>query len=155
MGPCIEYPDRERINAKGYARVPYGPQRYDAQGRKRGRSMVLLHRFVVEQVEGAPLAHGEIVMHLCDNPRCFRYDHLRRATQADNVADAAQKGRLVHHAGDDHPNTKLAVEKRDDVVAMRSAGHTFQAVADHFGISKTRVRQIVADHHATCPNWGR
>jgi len=36
---------------------------------------------------------GQIVRHLCDNPACFRYDHLAIGTQADNLADMAAKGR--------------------------------------------------------------
>jgi len=44
------------------------------------------------------LANGEIpeglhVLHRCDNPRCSRVEHLFLGTQADNMADMAQKGR--------------------------------------------------------------
>ena len=36
---------------------------------------------------------GLVVMHRCDNPPCFRYDHLRLGTHADNHADMVAKGR--------------------------------------------------------------
>jgi hypothetical protein len=36
---------------------------------------------------------GRVVMHLCDNAACFRYDHLAIGTNADNARDMANKGR--------------------------------------------------------------
>ena len=36
---------------------------------------------------------GKVVMHICDNPACFRYDHLRVGTQIDNIHDMFAKGR--------------------------------------------------------------
>ena len=53
---------------------------------------VLLHRWIVEQVEG-PLLPGEVVRHTCDNPPCFLYDHLARGTRSDNVLDSVERGR--------------------------------------------------------------
>ena len=40
----------------------------------------LLHRWVWEQVNG-PIPPGMVVMHRCDNPPCFRLDHLMLGTQ--------------------------------------------------------------------------
>ena len=36
----------------------------------------------------------DVVMHLCDNPSCVRYEHLRAGSQKDNMADAVKKGRV-------------------------------------------------------------
>ena len=57
-----------------------------------GERKSYLHRWVWEQVHG-PIPEGMVVMHRCDNPPCFRYDHLRLGTHADNVADRIAKGR--------------------------------------------------------------
>jgi hypothetical protein len=55
--------------------------------------MVTLHRWVMQQVYGAEAIAGKVVMHLCDNPACFRFDHLRIGTVADNTHDMIAKGR--------------------------------------------------------------
>jgi hypothetical protein len=34
-----------------------------------------------------------LVLHDCDNPPCFRLDHLRLGTHAENMADMRAKGR--------------------------------------------------------------
>lgn len=60
--------------------------------RKRKR-VVLLHRWVVAQVLGWEAIEDLYVMHLCDNPACYRYDHLQVGTQQDNARDAWDKGR--------------------------------------------------------------
>lgn len=51
------------------------------------------HRFAYEREYG-PIPKGMVIMHLCDNPRCCRPAHLRIATQAENIQNAAGKGRL-------------------------------------------------------------
>lgn len=48
------------------------------------------HRWVWEQVHGPTNLD---VLHRCDNPPCFRYDHLFAGTAKDNAADMMAKGR--------------------------------------------------------------
>ena len=40
-----------------------------------------------------------VVRHECDNPPCFRPEHLKGGTQADNLADMTSKGRRMDARG--------------------------------------------------------
>jgi len=79
--PCREWPGAR--NRGGY-------------GVKRDKLLkkpVLMHRWVVAQIHGWGAIEGKVVMHRCDNRRCYRYDHLRIGTHTDNARDMVAKGR--------------------------------------------------------------
>ena len=65
------------------------------------RNQQYLHRWVWEQVNG-PIPEGMLVRHRCDNPPCFRYDHLLLGTVADNTADMLERGRARNGKERDH-----------------------------------------------------
>lgn len=87
MTTILETPCREWQGARH-------PRGY-GQMKREGRS-IYVHRWVSEQIDG-PIPDGVVVMHRCDNPPCFRYDHLVRGTQKDNLQDMASKGRATMH----------------------------------------------------------
>ena len=131
--PCLVY--RGPLNAKsyGYPRL----SKTDRQGN-------LLHRWVVEQLEGVPLAPGEKVLHSCDNPPCFRYDHLRRGTQSENLLEAVAKGRhrMGIQPGESNGAAVLVAEQVLAIRAACAAGEPQRDVAKQFGISQTQVSNI-------------
>lgn len=139
MSRCRLY--RGPLNAGGYGRVPFGPPRFDAQGRRRGRQSVGLHRWVVEQVEGRPLEPGEVVLHLCDTPACFLYEHLRRGTQSENVQDAEAEGRGRRPHGEESPHAKLTAA---EALAIYTSTDRQRELAARFGVSRALVRHIKA-----------
>jgi hypothetical protein len=51
-----------------------------------------MHVWVWEQINGK-VPKGKQVCHHCDQPLCFRYDHLWLCTQLENIADRHAKGR--------------------------------------------------------------
>lgn len=63
----------------------YGSFRVRGQQRK-------AHRISYELAYGR-IPDGMVVMHLCDNPRCVRPEHLCAGTQRDNVLDMDAKKR--------------------------------------------------------------
>lgn len=84
--PCVEF-DGHRTE-RGYGRV---------NKRVNGRIVSqYVHRLVWEAING-PIPEGMVVMHRCDNPACYRLDHLQLGTQADNLADMCSKRRHWAH----------------------------------------------------------
>jgi len=51
------------------------------------------HRWIIEYAFGIKLSSRDVVLHACDNPICFRLDHLSVGTIAANNLDARNKGR--------------------------------------------------------------
>lgn len=82
----------------------------------------------------------QVVMHTCDNRWCVAADHLVGGTQADNLRDAAAKGRMFVPRG-----KKLISD--DDVVEirrMRREGATLDEIATRFNCSWAHVSNICA-----------
>lgn len=109
-----------------------------------GRKRVLAHRFAYLLATGeAP----EVVMHVCDTPRCVRRRHLVAGDQAANMSDCVQKGRHSPppvHSGTAHHFAKvdhtLAAQIRD---AYAAGGVTQAVLATRFGVSQNTVSRIV------------
>lgn len=71
----------------------YGCIRCDNEGWYIHR--LIFREFICEEVP-------EVVMHTCDTPRCWNYEHLVGGTHADNVQDKINKDR--HLYGEKSPN---------------------------------------------------
>ena len=108
---------------RGYAVRGYG-QINDGAGAR-----VLTHR-VAWQLANGPIPDGLLVLHRCDNPPCCNPNHLFLGTDADNRADAVQKGRA---------SRKLSGE---DVLAIRVMAGSNRQIAAVFGISHAMVGHI-------------
>lgn len=74
--------------------------------------MVSAHRFAFELYSG-PIPDGAMLLHSCDNKMCVNPDHLRPGTAAENMQEAAERGRLPrgprhHNFGRPNPRPKQA-----------------------------------------------
>lgn len=101
---CWEWPG-ERTGVNGYGRV-----RVD--GRKES-----VHRLAYEAFVG-PIPTGQHVLHRCDNPPCWRPDHLFTGTLSDNKQDEIAKGRNYQasktHCDAGHPYNEANIYRAAD-----------------------------------------
>lgn len=78
---CLEW--KGLLDEDGYGRV------------KVNNTDTRIHRAFFEMWYGVKLEKSDVLLHQCDNPRCFNPFHLRKGTQAENIADMDAKGRRV------------------------------------------------------------
>lgn len=83
FGPLDCWPWKGSLNSGGYGRLGAG-----VTGKK-----LLAHRRAYE-IEFGTIGKGLKVCHACDNPPCCNPGHLFLGTDADNIRDAASKGRM-------------------------------------------------------------
>jgi DNA-binding CsgD family transcriptional regulator len=95
-----------------------------------------MHRWVMSQLHDIT---GKTVRHLCNNKRCFRYDHLALGTQADNMRDMIEQGRHARWGR----NYKLSAKDVERIHELRKEGRTYQSIADEYGVGETTVFNAV------------
>jgi HNH endonuclease len=96
------------------------------------------HRYSWELAHG-PIPKGLSCLHKCDTPSCVRSDHLFLGTQADNLADARQKGRLV----DGLAARKLSDEAYEDILGSTMSG---LELAAKYGVHEVTISRIRRGH---------
>ena len=91
------------------------------------------HRIAWSMHSGA-IPKGMAICHHCDNPRCVRLDHLFLGTRAENIVDAARKGRMKH---------KLTRENVAEVRALAARGIPNVTIAVMYGVTPPTISRIV------------
>lgn len=104
--------------------------------------LLLTHRVAYELTFG-PIAEGLFACHRCDNPPCVRPDHLFQGTQADNMSDAATKGRARGAEGSANWNHRLSWEQVSEIRCLAAGGTPVHHLAEAFGVTKQHVGSIV------------
>ena len=103
--------------------------------------MWLAHR-VAWKLTFGPIPEGLCVLHKCDNRGCCNPYHLFLGTRADNMADAARKGRM--HRGEADGNSKLTQEEVLEIRELYAEGEwTQRELADEFGVRNSHISRIV------------
>lgn len=114
-----------RVEPSGYAQFSLSHERH-----------VSAHRYSYE-VSVGPIPDGMIIMHLCDNRRCVRPEHLRAGTHLENSADCVSKGR--HARGE---NTPRATLRENEVRQILLSQENLETTARRFGVSMTTISSI-------------
>ena len=92
------------------------------------------HR-VAYQLANGQIPDGLVVRHLCDTPRCCRPSHLLLGTQADNLQDARDRGRLIESC--ERPSTwvvKPAIRRRVIAEALTGPRGTLARICREHGL---------------------
>lgn len=131
---CVDGKDPQRcwewkgsINSKGYGIVWLKRRAYGA------------HRVSYALHHGDPGSMD--VCHACDNPRCVNPHHLFLGTAAENMADAADKGRMAH--GESSPMAKLNEYKVRVVRRAARWGIPQRRIAERMGVSQIAILYII------------
>jgi len=107
-----------------------------------------IHRWVLNQIREVRLRPDQVVLHLCDQPLCYRIDHLRVGTIAENNADMLAKGRASAPPvnvlkGEKHGMSKLTKAAVEVLWEMHELGASQVEIGRALGVSRTTVRRVL------------
>jgi hypothetical protein len=132
LGPCREWPGSR--DGDGYGRIRWGRSGY-----------VAVHRLIwiaahgdVPEVDGKP----GLVLHRCDNPPCFRLDHLYVASHDDNMRDRGLAGHAAVY-GEANGMAKLTEEDVRVIRLLYDQGYVQSVIARDYELTQQQVSAIV------------
>lgn len=136
--PCLEWP---------YYRDPDG-YGVIAVCNVNGRSNIRVNKFAIE-LELGVLPDGYGGLHHCDNPACFRPNHLFSGTQRQNMLDMRIKGRAAWRrprprlAADRNHKSKLTWGQVQEIRSAYNSGVSQPRLAIQFGLHQTAISHII------------
>lgn len=101
----------------------------------------LVTRVIWEIFRGA-IPDGMLVCHICDNPICFKIEHLFLGTHADNSADMVRKGRSGNTRGEKSGKAKITEAQVAEMRTRRAAGELNKTIAASFGLHPAHVSRL-------------
>lgn len=124
---CLEWPRSH--DTSGYGLIGVGGKKQKA------------HRLAYREKIG-PIPDGLKVCHKCDNPPCFRPDHLFVGSDLDNRLDCVSKGRANLPRGDAHPRSKLTEKDVLDIRARLATGESQTAISQDYPVTNQMILRI-------------
>jgi hypothetical protein len=102
------------------------------------------HRVAWELANGMPIPDGRHVLHKCDTPACVNPDHLWLGSNLDNTRDRMAKGRMAVGANRPKPsNTKLTLEKAEEIRTLARQGWSQKRLAAKYGVAYSLIFRII------------
>jgi len=99
------------------------------------------HQIALELVGFIVPAEFLQIRHLCHNPQCVRFDHLKIGTSQDDADDKVSAGR---QARGERVHSKLWQGAADEIRRLYAAGGISQrALAKQFGVTQASISDIV------------
>ena len=96
------------------------------------------HRFSFLLVNGYL---PDMVLHICDNKKCVRPEHLYAGDRWQNAKDASERNRL--RIGAANIQTKLTVPQVVEIKKRVANGESMLSVSKDFPVSYQALRQII------------
>lgn len=142
------------VDSNGYGKVWMGPE-HGCKCRRASRLSWEIHY--------GPIPPGMLVCHRCDTPPCVNPEHLFLGTCADNLRDAARKGRMSPQAhperyrGKGKPKPSLRKPARPCV----NCGRVFKPlrrgecnVCSNYRVRTGKTRPLTRPTDSTCVECG-
>jgi hypothetical protein len=135
--------------------------KFDAEGYPRV-GMTHVHREVLVKKLGRTLKPGYLACHTCDTPSCVNENHLWEGTNADNIRDARDKGRLVlptvratgersgarrhpeKYRGENHGKARLTEQDVRRIRALADQGKKAGALAVQFDVHCNTIHGVLS-----------
>lgn len=118
------------LHKRGYANFSIGPKMYWS------------HRVAYKLYYLEDPGHLN-VLHRCDNTKCVNPFHLFLGTHDDNMADMVAKGRARSFRGSANGHAALTEDDVRVIRNRRANGHTMQALADEYKVTRQSIWLIV------------
>jgi len=135
QGECVVFTGCR--DACGYGRIN-GPN----------GKLVRIHRQVWKEAHGE-IPAGMVICHKCDNPACYRLDHLFIGTQVDNIKDMDFKNRRRTLIGSQHTHAKLTESVVVQIKNKLRNGASIASLARLHAVSEGAIAHVKHGRHWT------
>lgn len=117
----------------------------------KGRNRTV-HRLVWEEFYGE-IPEGLEVCHICDNPKCWRPEHLILGSHKDNMEDRNKKGRhnkTKFATGMRLPQTRLSDKEVEEIRFLYGTGsYTQSELANIYRVTQPHISDIICRRRRT------